>query len=265
MSRLKKTFFLIIDFLFPPTCPICSEFVSEHGMLCAECWAKFNWIGDPKCACCGYPCPANLDLGPHPLCPVCASGENELDWLRSACVYDDVSRDIMLPFKHAAALRYQKIMSRAMINVLRELESEELRVKSLDKASLFTLNSSLSNFVDIVMPIPLAYRRLWHRGYNQAALLAAPIAKHFGVKMDTGSVRRKYRSDMGHMTGKQRAENIRGVFKVIDTDAVRGKTVLLVDDVMTTGATFHELRRVLKKAGAKAVYGVTFCRVVRAI
>ena len=231
------------DFLFPAACPICNDLVSKHGTLCSKCWSKFNWIGNPKCCRCGYPFPADLDLGPAPLCPVCAADLTELDWIRAACVYDEFSRNVMLPFKHAGKLKYQKIMSRAMISALRDLPTG----------------------IDIVMPVSLAYVRLWKRGYNQAALLASPIAKHLGVKMDLSSVTRKYRPNMGHKNSKQRAENIRGVFTVKNPDAIKGKTILLVDDVMTTGATFTEMHRVLKQAGARAVYGVTFCRVVRAI
>ncbi len=243
MQILASTFSSVIDFLFPPTCPICNSAVAQHGTLCHDCWKQFNWISDPKCCVCGYPFPANLDLGARPLCPVCAAGENELDWMRSACVYDDFSRNVMLPFKHAGQIRYQKIMSRAMLMALQEMDKS----------------------VDVVMPVPLANRRLFKRGYNQSTLLARPIAKHFGVKIDVDSVRRKYKPDMGHKNAKQRAENIRGVFSVDHPENICGKSILLVDDVMTTGATFAELHKVLKHAGAKAVYGVVFCRVVRAI
>jgi ComF family protein len=215
----------------------------EHGALCPDCWGKFNWIGNPKCSRCGYPFPADLDLGPAPLCPVCASDSSELDWMRAACVYDDFSKNIMLPFKHAGALKYQKIMSRAMISALHELPSD----------------------IDLVMPVPLAYRRLFKRGYNQATLLARPIAKHLNARLDVDSVQRKYRPDMGHKNSRERFENIRGVFNCINPDKIRGKTILLVDDVMTTGATFSELYKILKRADARHVYGVVFCRVVRAI
>lgn len=244
MSRISCFMSHILNFLFPPSCPICKNPVTEHGTLCPDCWAGFNWIGDPKCSCCGYPFPADLDLGAHPLCPTCAAGENELDFMRAACVYDDFSKDVMLPFKHAGALRYQKIMTRAMIWSLRELVDTK---------------------IDVVMPIPLARRRLFKRGYNQATLLARPIAKVFNARLDVDTVARKYRPDMGHKSSKQRFENIRGVFRVTNPDKIRGKTILLVDDVMTSGATFTEMHRVLKRAGAHAVYGVVFCRVVRAI
>ena len=212
-------------------------------MLCASCWARFNWISNPKCYKCGYPFPANIDLGAKPLCPHCASGECDLDFIRSACVYDDVSKNIMLPFKHVSQLKYQTLMSNAMINCLRDL--------NLD--------------VDVVLPVPLAYKRLFKRGYNQATLLARPIAKYFNAVLDVDCVSRKYKPDMGHKNSKQRRENVRGVFSVKNKENICGKKILIVDDVMTSGATFYELNRVLRKAGASAVYAVSFCRVVHAI
>ena len=233
----------VLEFLFPPACPLCDAPVSTHGELCALCWASMNWIATPYCVKCGYPFPADLDLGGVPLCPVCASGNCELDWIRSACVYDDASRAAMLPFKHGGRIKYARFMSRAMIWALRDIDVD----------------------ADVVMPVPLARRRLFHRGYNQATLLARPIAHALGVKIDYDSVRRLYRPDMGHKTARERAENIHGVFSVVRPENIRGRRILLVDDVMTTGATFSELRRVLMRAGASAVYGVTFCRVVRAI
>ena len=156
---MVKIFSRIFNFLYPPICPICGESVDAHGAICAKCWKSFNWISNPKCFKCGYPFPADLDLGSHPLCPHCASGECSLDFIRSACVYDDVSKNVMLPFKHASALKYKTMMSRAMINALRDLN----------------LN------IDVVMPVPLAWRRLFKRGYNQASVLSYPIAKHFNA------------------------------------------------------------------------------------
>ena len=233
----------MIGFLFPPACPLCDTPVSTHGQLCGTCWAAINWIDNPKCYRCGYPFPANLDLDDRPMCPVCAAGKCELDWIRSACVYDDASRSAMLPFKHGGRIRYARFMSHAMIWALRDIDVD----------------------ADIVMPVPLASRRLFHRGYNQATLLARPISRALGVPMDLDSVHRKYRPDMGHKNSRERAANIHGVFSVITPDKIRGKKILLVDDVMTTGATFAELRRILIASGAVAVYGVSFCRVVRAI
>ena len=118
----------------------------------------------------------------------------------------------MLPFKHAGKIQYARFMSRAMIWALRDMDMD----------------------ADIIMPVPLARRRLFKRGYNQATLLARPIAHAYGLKMDLDSVRRKYRDDMGHKNARERAENIRGVFSVVQPDKIRGKKILLVDDVMTS-------------------------------
>lgn len=239
----KNIYDIILNFLFPATCPLCENPVSADGELCPSCWAKFQWISNPKCCKCGYPFPANLDLGNRPLCPTCASGNCELDFIRSACVYDDASKATILPFKHSGHISYNKFMSKAMISALQDMETKP----------------------DVVLPVPLSNRRLFHRGYNQAALLSKQIAKYYDVKIDHDSVYRIHRSDMGHKNAKQRAENISGVFKVIRPDNIKDKNILVVDDVMTTGATFAELNKVLKKSGAKSVSGITFSRVVRAI
>lgn len=231
----------ILGFLFPPACPLCGAPVSIHGELCADCWTSFNWIDGSKCTRCGYPFAIDMD---DAMCPVCASGKCELDWIRSACVYDDASRMAMLPFKHSGRIAYARFMSRAMIWALRDVDMSD---------------------IDFIMPVPLARRRLFKRGYNQATLLARPIARVLGLKLDFDSVRRKYRPDMGHLNSRQRAQNIHNVFSVVRPENIRGKNILLVDDVMTSGATFSELRRVLINAGAAHVYGVTFCRVVRSV
>lgn len=240
---MKKLFSTIINFLFPHCCPVCKNPIERDALLCAKCLDSLTWINDPKCVKCGYPFPGDVRVEPGAMCPVCASGNGELDWVRSSVEYDEFSREIVLAFKYSSAFRYVPLMSRAMILNLAELPGN----------------------VDLVMPVPLSYRRIVKRGYNQAALLAAPIAKILNVKIDTDSIWREWRRDMGRMNPRQRAENIRGVFHIRYPQNIRGKTILLVDDVMTSGNTFRELRRVLKRAGAVAVYGVTFCRRVNAI
>ena len=192
--------------------------------------------------CCGYPFPDDYELSDGAMCPVCAAGKNELDFIRAACVYDDMSRSVMLPFKHGGRIKFARFMSHAMIWALRDLDISP----------------------DIIMPVPLANRRLFHRGYNQATLLAREISRVYGAPIDFDSVHRAYRPNMGHKTHAERLKNIRGVFNVMDADKIRGRKILLVDDVMTSGATFTEMGRVLRRAGATAVYGVVFCRVIRA-
>ena len=239
---LRKGFNNFIEFLFPAACPICGARVTTHGELCGDCWGCFDWIDGPHCVRCGYPFPDDYEPGSNSMCPVCAAGKNDLDFVRAACVYDDMSRSVMLPFKHGGRIKYARFMSRAMIWALRDIDISP----------------------DVIMPVPLANRRLFQRGYNQATLLARQIARAYSAPIDFDSVRRKYRPNMGHKTHAQRFENIRGVFNVVNKDSIKGKKILLVDDVMTSGATFGELARVLRRAGASEIYGVVFCRVVRA-
>jgi len=232
----------IVEFVFPPCCPICGASVETHGELCGDCWSCFDWIDGPHCARCGYPFPDDYEASAGALCPVCAAGKNDLEYVRAACIYDDMSRSVMLPFKHGGRIKFARFMSRAMIWALRDIDIKP----------------------DLVMPVPLASRRLFQRGYNQATLLAREIARVYGAPIDFDSVHRKYRPNMGHKTHAQRQEHIRGVFNVMKPERIRGKKILLVDDVMTSGATFDELARVLRSAGADEIYGVVFCRVVRA-
>lgn len=230
-----------VEFLFPPACPICGAPVETHGELCGDCWGCFDWIDGAHCAVCGYPFPEGYEPDASAMCPVCAAGKTDLQYIRAACRYDDMSRSVMLPFKHGGRIKFARFMSRAMLWALRDVDIKP----------------------DIVMPVPLAARRLFHRGYNQATLLSREISRAYGAPIDFDSVHRKYRQNMGHKTHAQRFENIRGVFRVAHPDRIRGKKILLVDDVMTSGATFAELARVLRRAGADAVYGVVFCRVTR--
>lgn len=232
----------LIEFLFPGICPVCGAHVQTHGELCADCWAEFNWIAGAKCIRCGHPFNTDEIVDENAICGACANNDYIPTWIRSACVYDNVSRGVVLPFKHGGRITHAKFMARAMIWALRDIDAD----------------------FDLVLPVPLAYRRLIHRTYNQAALLARPIARAAGVKMDLSSVGRTYRPDMGHLNPRMRRENIRGVFKVKHPENIRGRRILLVDDVMTTGATFNELARTLKRAGAAEIYGVTFCRTSRA-
>ena len=232
-----------VEFLFPAACPLCDAPVSTHGELCGDCWCAFAWIDGAKCSVCGYPFSSELDLGASPMCAVCAAGNNEMDLIRSASVYDDASRAAMLPFKHGGRIAYSRFMSRAMIWSLRDVDAD----------------------FDVVMPVPLARRRLIHRTYNQATLLGHQIARAAGKPLDVDSVRRRHRPDMGRMNAHQRKENIRGVFTVVNPDKIRDKKILLVDDVFTSGATLNELHRVLIRAGARSVCGVTFARVVKTV
>lgn len=230
----------IINFIFPATCPICKNRVLSNNDLCSQCYNKINWIKSPKCHKCGYPFPANLDNEEFMFCPSCIENKSYLEMIRSSCEYDSFSREIILGFKYSKAFRYNKLISSSMIKILKDIDSK----------------------IDLVIPMPLSYLRLVKRGYNQATLIAKPIAKYLKVKLDINSVKRKYRESTKGKTFKERKENVKNVFKVVNENNIKGKSILLIDDVMTSKSSLEELAKTLKKAGANKIFAVTFARTV---
>lgn len=228
----------ILDFLFPPDCPVCGKPVKSIGTLCTECFTEIDWINGTRCETCGYPFP---DYGGRvEKCPACIIKGGKIKQMRSACVYDEASRKIVLPFKHTGKLRFGITMAGAMANVMSELDKP-----------------------DLIIPVPLAYWRQVRRGYNQALVLAKLLGKHSDIPIAGGLISRKYRQNQGHKSLKERKANISGVFRVKRPDAVKGKSILIIDDVITTGATLNELAKVLLKAGAKQISAVCFARAVK--
>ena len=116
--------------------------------------------------------------------------------------------------------------------------------------------------IDLIVPMPLSYLRLVKRGYNQATLIAKPIAKHLGVKIDINTIKRKYKESTKGKSFKERKENVKNVFKVVNKNKIEGKSILIVDDVMTSKSSLEELAKTLKKAGANKIFAVTFARTV---
>lgn len=232
----------VVDAVLPPRCLACGEIVSVPGAVCATCWSGLGFVSSPYCACCGLP--FAYESGPDALCGACAGERPVFARARSVMTYDDASRRLILAFKHAdridAAPAYGAWMARAGAELLADS--------------------------DAVVPVPLHRWRLLRRRYNQAALLARAVAHHAGVPAVIDALRRtRSTPSQGRMTRSQREQNVRGAFAV---DARRrgqlaGKRIVLVDDVMTTGATLSACARPLLRAGAERVDALTLARVTR--
>jgi ComF family protein len=231
----------LLDFAYPPLCVVCRKPVSEAHALCAACWAEIGFLDGPSCACCGLP--FEIDPGSATLCAACHAEPPAFDKARSVMRYDDGSKKPILALKHGDRLDLVPAFARWLERVGRAL---------LDEA-------------DIIVPVPLHPRRLWRRRYNQAALLAARLGRRVDKPVDPlALIRIKPTPSQGEMpSAKARRRNVRGAFKVARPDAVRGRSVLLVDDVFTTGATIGACARALKRAGAGKVLVLTLARVVR--
>ena len=233
-----------LDLVFPPLCVACRVRVGEPHSLCARCWNAMSFLESALCARCGAP--FEVDPGAETVCGPCYAQPHDFDRARALVRYDDASKGLILAFKHGDRLDHAPAFAHWMERVGKPMLSE----------------------VDIVVPVPLHRWRLWARRYNQAAVLASRIAALSGKPFEPMALERKRPTpSQGTMvSAKARRRNVLGAFRV-PPDAVarvRGKHVLLVDDVFTTGATLDACARALKRAGAARVDALTLARVVRA-
>lgn len=232
----------LIDSILPPLCLGCGEIVGPGGALCAACWPRFSFIAAPQCARCGTPFAE--DLGPEALCAACLARAPRFRRARAALLYDDRSRRLILPFKHGDRTDMARTCGTWMARAGAELLAE----------------------ADLVAPVPLHWRRLFTRRYNQALLLARHLVQDQPVKLAPDLLlRHRWTGSQAGLAAKERRHNVREAFAIHPRwrDAVKGKAVLLIDDVLTTGATVEACARALQRAGARHVDVLTLARVVR--
>ncbi len=241
MGGLRRSAMAALDLLLPPRCLACGATVATPGSVCAGCWGVLRFISAPMCAACGFP--FDYDPGPGTLCGQCAHQPPAFGCARSVLRYDDGSRDLVIAFKHRdrtdAAPAFGAWMARA---------GGEL----LDRA-------------DLLVPVPLHRLRLIQRRFNQSALLAHALAARSEVPCAPDAlIRIRPTPSQGRLSRAARERNVQGAFKARRAGEVDGRRVLLVDDVLTTGATVSACARALLRAGAESVDVLTLARVVRA-
>jgi ComF family protein len=240
MPTILSLFKQLIDLLIPLKCIKCGTILENKEGLCASCWPLISFITKPYCACCGHPFDFEIEEGA--LCGMCSHTHPPYQTARSVFVYTAESKDLILKFKHTDSIHAAPLFAPWMGCVLGEIENP------------------------LCIPVPLHWTRLFMRTYNQAALLAHELAKFKGwMYAPSLLIRTRRTASQGHLSKKERTKNVSRVFTVPPSKKrqVAGKTILLIDDVFTTGATVKACTKALLKAGAKEVHVLTLSRVVR--
>lgn len=234
-----KWFKLLIDIILPPRCLLCGKVIHSDDTLCSDCFANINFISKPYCKHCGLPL---IDNTQGELCCIsCLSKKSILRLCRSAVKYDDFSKKIILDFKFSDRLENKKLLSRWLF-----IAGEDI----------------FKQGIDIIIPVPLHSARLFKRKYNQSAVLADGLSELCHIPANYSLLKKiKHTAPQIQCSGKQRLKNVKDAFQVISPEQIRGKRIVLIDDVYTTGATLTECAKALKKAGAKSVDALTVARV----
>jgi ComF family protein len=234
----------VVDAVLPPRCLECGAQVDVPGALCPACWQSIDFLGPPCCACCGLP--FEVEMGAAALCGACIAEPPPFARARAVFRYNAASRGLVLRFKHAdrtdAAPAFGRWLARAGAEVLADAE--------------------------LIAPVPMHWFRLFLRRYNQAAMLANELARAAGGRVPVAPdllYRRRWTATQGKLGREARHDNVKGAVAVrrAHRPLVRGKRVLLIDDVLTTGATAAVCARALLRAGAAGVDVLTLARVVR--
>ena len=232
----------LLDLALPPQCLHCDTPVAGRGALCPACWAKLRLIEKPYCARLGIP--FAYDLGSGALSAEAIADPPPFDRCRAVATYDDVARTLVHGLKYRDRLDLAAWMARWMLRAGSDLVTEAA----------------------VVVPVPLHRRRLWGRRFNQSALLARTVAMGAGKPFAPLALARvRATAQQVGLSAGERDRNVRGAFQVpVEARiAVAGRRVLLVDDVLTTGATVRAATRALLRGRAAAVDVLVFARVVR--
>lgn len=227
----------LLDFALPARCAGCGTIVDLAHSFCGDCWKLIEFLGDSGCASCGLP----LEATEAEQCVGCLAKPPRIQRTRSAVAYDEVSRSIAIRLKYGRKVALAQTMARYMAPLIGTRDEQPLLV-----------------------PVPLHRGRLWQRGFNQSALVAREIGKATGLRAETRLLRRIKRTPpLKGMSLLQRRRTVAGAFKVDPAADLQGRTVVLVDDVLTTGSTANACARALKRAGAARVELVSWARVIK--
>lgn len=237
MQLIKAILQRIVEFALPPRCPGCAIVVGEDGSFCVDCWRSLTFLPETGCTQCRTP----MEIAGM-TCVRCLATPPAHDQVIAAVAYGNIAKSIALKFKYGRRI-------------------------GLSRTIAGFLKPKAAQFPDaLLVPVPLHRRRLWSRGFNQSVLIANDVARLNGNKVVHDLLKRPKATPMlGTLGARDRAKAVRGAFSLsAGAKAIcAGKTILLVDDIYTSGATANACATLLKKAGAAQVHVMCWARVLR--
>jgi ComF family protein len=247
LKSTVKLFQPFIDLIYPPRCAICQEFLwkdraeknQKELLFCQPCFDGFFEITSPLCTVCGRPF-ASMVEEDHP-CEDCLSKTPFYDMVRAPYLYEGGIMEAIHQFKYAGRTHLADTLGPLLAFFVKEWMGPTPEC--------------------LTIPVPLHPKRLRERGFNQSLLLARHVASLLGTELDFLSLRRiRYTQPQTGLKSEERKRNVRKAFEITNQEVIKGRNVLLVDDVTTTGSTLNECARALKRAGAEKVFGLVLAR-----
>lgn len=237
-NRILK---IIANSFFPKRCLICNSHVKNHIRvcisLCCACLKNISFINDQYC----FKCGEDIEIGNGENCRICFDKPKIYTMFRSLFIYNQHSSPLISKYKFYDSTEYARYFSQAMFEKYK--------------------NDEIFKNIDYVMPVPLSYRTIIQRMYNQSALIAKKLAKFINAQYKYEILCKYSKRNIAQRTlkTKERIENVKNSFYIKNSEMLINKNILLVDDVRTTGATLNECTKILLKSGAKTVKVITIC------
>jgi len=239
MSAMGFVINAVIDFMYPPRCSLCGHYCADEEGICPDCLSQIHYIGRPLCIRCGTP--FSHEFATDHFCGECLTGKRYFSKARAVGLYNGLFRKTLHRFKyqwrHCLATPLGTLMAKRM-------------------ESFFS-----DGTYQYMVPVPLHPRRLRKRGFNQALVLARILSRAYRIPLDRNNlVRTRWTQSQVGLSERERKDNVRGAFAVLQSARIARRTILLLDDIYTSGSTVDECSKVLINAGARKVDVLTLAR-----